>query len=514
MIFIDKVANFIGTDEYIQSYFCECVKEYRTDERTEKDKPYAYYFANKKNKKEWTIEFVEDLWNSKEARTIEKEMYELIMREKEILLSFDNPVEFIFSHSALKEWRDNPNVFTLCTLRNSVSETEKRQSVGRGLRLPVNESWLRVYDTAINRLSVVVNQSYEDFCKQYQENLIQEWYSAYEAEKNSQHIENGVPETVSINPKRWESKLFHTFWNTINHKTYFTLDIQEEQLIASCIRRINNDIENYHITGNNTIQVIVAWVEIDNNSLLWIEEDSHTIQWEKQLVLVTSLIRIVQDELKSYNVSCGRKTLAEILKKMNSIHLFAKNPLQCAMLIAKAMHYAITEHYKESCMYHLSDESYDITTITQSIKLSKSHASYPKEFFCGDKSLFEKVMVDSSIEEAFGLWFQQDVSIEFFFKINDSSFKIQTPVGKFTPDRWVVIKKKQQDQHVTTEHEVYFMLENKWSDDMNQLKTIEQIKLACAKKHFLLLKWSMKQWFLEYAMYDDYKQFRSDVTSI
>jgi type III restriction enzyme len=97
--------------------------------------------------------------------------YDLIMKDKERLLSFDEPVRFIFSHSALKEGWDNPNVFQICTLRDQNSDISKRQSIGRGLRLCVNKDGER-QDAEIlgnhqvqevNTLTVVANESYEDF---------------------------------------------------------------------------------------------------------------------------------------------------------------------------------------------------------------------------------------------------------------------------------------------------------------------------------------------------------------
>jgi type III restriction enzyme len=128
--------------------------------------------------------------------------------------------------------------------------------------------------------------------------------------------------------------------------------------------------------------------------------------------------------------------------------------------------------------------------------------------------LFEKIMVDSSVEEAFGEWFQKDIAIDFFFKINDMSFKIKTPVGQFTPDRWVVIKKSSSHESDTQEQEVYFIVENKWSRDDLQLKPVERIKIACAKKHFSILKSSLKSWFLECDRYDKYDEFKREVGNI
>ncbi|MFT3733940.1 MAG: hypothetical protein QM776_02755 [Rhodocyclaceae bacterium] len=97
--------------------------------------------------------------------------YNLIMKEKEKLLSFDTPLKFIFSHSALKEGWDNPNVFQICALREMGSERERRQTLGRGLRLCVNQDGLRVYDTSVNRLTVIATESYEEFAENLQKEI-------------------------------------------------------------------------------------------------------------------------------------------------------------------------------------------------------------------------------------------------------------------------------------------------------------------------------------------------------
>lgn len=96
--------------------------------------------------------------------------YDLILKNKERLLSFDEPTRFIFSHSALREGWDNPNVFQICTLRHSNSTTAKRQEVGRGLRLCVDKNGVRMDKELlgddvheVNKLTVIANESYADF---------------------------------------------------------------------------------------------------------------------------------------------------------------------------------------------------------------------------------------------------------------------------------------------------------------------------------------------------------------
>jgi len=96
------------------------------------------------------------------------EVYNKIMRNKEQLLSNDEPLRFIFSHSALREGWDNPNVFQICTLNETQSVMKKRQEIGRGLRLPVDQNGLRVRDESINKLYIMANESYEEFANKLQ----------------------------------------------------------------------------------------------------------------------------------------------------------------------------------------------------------------------------------------------------------------------------------------------------------------------------------------------------------
>ena len=97
--------------------------------------------------------------------------YNLIMKDKEKLLAFDTPLKFIFSHSALKEGWDNPNVFQICTLREMGTERERRQTIGRGLRLCVNQNGDRVRGFEVNRLTVIATESYEQFAENLQKEI-------------------------------------------------------------------------------------------------------------------------------------------------------------------------------------------------------------------------------------------------------------------------------------------------------------------------------------------------------
>lgn len=108
------------------------------------------------------------------SETKNEDTYNLIMKDKEKLLSFDSKLSFIFSHSALREGWDNPNVFQICTLNETESNNKKRQEIGRGLRLCVNQDGERVHNREDNILTIMANESYEEFAKKLQKDYEEE----------------------------------------------------------------------------------------------------------------------------------------------------------------------------------------------------------------------------------------------------------------------------------------------------------------------------------------------------
>ncbi|MAM70162.1 MAG: restriction endonuclease subunit R [Gammaproteobacteria bacterium] len=117
---------------------------------------------------------VETAENNQAGRDNAERAYSLIMKEKEKLLSFDTKLKFIFSHSALKEGWDNPNVFQICTLRDMGSERERRQTLGRGLRLCVDQNGMRLRGNEINTLTVIATENYEKFAENLQKEIEQD----------------------------------------------------------------------------------------------------------------------------------------------------------------------------------------------------------------------------------------------------------------------------------------------------------------------------------------------------
>ncbi|WP_088006831.1 type III restriction-modification system endonuclease [Indiicoccus explosivorum] len=192
LFFIDRVENYRlypkegepqngKYAEIFEEEYMELIKSPKYRTLFEEDK----YISNQKVKDVHDGYFSRDKQGRYKNSSITKEgalrgnkddesAFELIMKDKERLLSFDTPLRFIFSHSALKEGWDNPNVFQICTLVESKDPLTKRQKIGRGLRLPVNQEGIRQYDENMNILTVVANESYFDFAESLQKEMEEE----------------------------------------------------------------------------------------------------------------------------------------------------------------------------------------------------------------------------------------------------------------------------------------------------------------------------------------------------
>ena len=179
LFFVDKVASYLTYDDEGNQIDGKFVKWFDELYREERAKSAYYtemlpedpsdvrsaYFAEMRKKGATTLK--DSTGNSKE----DESAYDLIMKGKEKLLDNANPVRFIFSHSALKEGWDNPNVFQICMMRESSSENDRRQTIGRGLRLAVKQvggEYLREFDAQINQLTVIANESYSNFANNLQ----------------------------------------------------------------------------------------------------------------------------------------------------------------------------------------------------------------------------------------------------------------------------------------------------------------------------------------------------------
>ena len=235
---IENYQHEFGDDDYIR--YLDAISAESTHS--------GYFSIDKKGR--ITNNTSKEVSNTKDRDKAEVDAYDLIMKNKELLLDRDpkrSPVRFIFSHSALREGWDNPNVFQICTLKQSTSEVRKRQEVGRGLRLCVNEDGDRM-DTGvlgsevhnINVLTVIASESYDSFAK---------------------GLQSEIAEAVAYRPKAVTTDLFKGR-EIIDSKgnTQFIDDdtaqaIYEDMISNGYIKRGQLTDKYYEDKANNSIKV-------------------------------------------------------------------------------------------------------------------------------------------------------------------------------------------------------------------------------------------------------------------
>ena len=264
LFFIDRVANYAGPEGLIRRLFDEAFNDLKGGWPESRDlgpeAVQAGYFAQRR-RRGGAVEWLDSV----SGESAEDEAaYALIMRDKESLLSFPGAadgddarrrkqVAFLFSHSALREGWDNPNVFQICTLNQSVSEVRKRQEVGRGMRLCVDQEGRRVRDGEVNVLTVVANESYRRYAAGLQREIAEEYREAIESrcgrplsalgeEEHGAGILPPPPRRAGAWPSRGRdgelSPEFRRLWERVEPRTRFALRIDTDRLVAGARREI------------------------------------------------------------------------------------------------------------------------------------------------------------------------------------------------------------------------------------------------------------------------------------
>jgi len=451
LFFIDKVGNFLEEEEgWIEPYFCSEFNRLKVTfpsfQNLDAKEVYAFYFAKRKN------HYLDELKNNESDRKLLKETYDLIMKKKEELLKFDVKTSFIFSHSALKEGWDNPNVFFITTLNDTKSQMKKRQILGRGLRLAVNAHGKRIHDKAINRLTVIANESFDEFARELQ------------IEYGVNGIENGGKiNNIKKNNKRAKLKLdwlqqnpeFMRLWEELKAKTIFQLHLDTENYKKRVIEKLNAiEVREKKILKQfGSLQSdLTSYVEGEKNIPLEYDE------------ILPNLIKHIEKE-----IGISRTTILDIFEHV-SLDAFIKN----------------SDSYLKQALEAFDDSKHELLSQSDGIVYQKNGEFYefsnvfPEEkdgFDLQDchKGLYEAEQYDSEVEKNFIAC--ADRHFKFFTKL-PNRFKIRTPLGTYNPD-FAVIK--------YDENEGSFIVETKGSDKERDLRKREHWQIEYAKKHFQLL---------------------------
>jgi type III restriction enzyme len=410
-----------------------------------------------------------DVWiDSKEKNTkADENTYSLIMRDKERLLSLDEPLQFIFSHSALREGWDNPNVFQICTLNETKSELKKRQEIGRGLRLPVNAEGIRIKDKTINVLTVIANESYEDFSKTLQREIEEETSVDFSGRIKNKRDKATIKLTKELTPENYP--LLYEIWEKIKHKTRYAVEYKSEELIQSAVENLQ-DFNTHPKTTRPALEARKVSLQMSKEGLGGTLVSIGRTNAQEIPYPVPDVYAYIQ-----HRVNVSRNTVCEVLKlsgRYGELHI---NPQLFLDKVVAAIRYALNgllvdgikyqkingSYYEMSLFNHEEIETY--LSELQAVTAAKQ-----------DKTPFNYYPVDSDIERTFALECEAEERIRFFFKL-PRGFKIPTPVKDYIPD-WAIV--------LENDSRVYFVTETKGTLDPTYRRESENMKIACGAKHF------------------------------
>ncbi|PKP59466.1 DEAD/DEAH box helicase [Candidatus Atribacteria bacterium HGW-Atribacteria-1] len=399
----------------------------------------------------------------KSDRGIEKDesAYDLIMKDKERLLSLDEPVEFIFSHSALREGWDNPNVFNICTLSYSTSEIKKRQEIGRGLRLPVNQEGDRIQDRDINLLTVITNESYREYLEK-----LQTEYSE-EVGEGAPPVENKRERTrLKIKKDIIKDELFTSLWKRISPKAKYIVNIKVDYFIDKCAQ----EIQKIEIRPS---EISIKKVRVDKFDSKDIKEQFIREASEKSKIdRVFNLIKFVE-----HKTNLTKSTILKIIKKSDNLQLLFLNPQKYLEKIVEVIKECKKEFEVKGIQYIDLKESYDIGRLNEEV------SSYNKYVIKVQKSIYNGVIKDSDIEGEFAKALDKDSRIKLFVKLPDW-YEIETPAGNYIPD-WAIVTERVENGQMG--EKIYFVVETKGINNIYELKASERFKIESAKKRFKLI---------------------------
>ncbi|MFO0803712.1 MAG: DEAD/DEAH box helicase family protein [Gemmataceae bacterium] len=468
LFFIDKVENYAASDGLVRTLFAEAFndlkKKYPAWEKKTPEEVSGAYFA-KKRRKGGTEELLDSSGGESEQ---DRAAYSLIMKEKERLLSFAEPVSFLFSHSALREGWDNPNVCQICTLNQTTSEVKKRQEIGRGLRLVVNQQGERLPDEWVNMVTVVANESYQDYVAALQKE-IEEDFGADEAKKlrvTNQRAKNTAT-------KKADAELppeFQTLWDKIKHKTRYQVKVNSERLIFTAVEDLNEmTIEPPKLVVTKArieAKSGTAFNALQMSNATTVASLAGKFPLPNLVEKLAELLAHTQPALR-----LTRKTLLAIIRGVKDQRMILDNPEEFAVRAAEVIRNRLEEELVDGIQYEKDGTWYEQE------QLEKEISSNSDKMFPATKSLYDQFVFDSEIERKFAERLESQTPVKFYLKL-PKWFKVRTPVGNYNPD-WALVW-QQTDQFGEEGDKLYLVRETKGTD----MYSSEAQKVKCGKRHF------------------------------
>lgn len=478
LIFIDKVANYMGSENPIiknifEQKYREVFAEFNNNQQptdAEVTAVQGFYFAKTSSG---------ELTDNEKSCMSNKEIYNEILHDKQRLLSFESPREFIFSHSALGVGWDNPNVFGIATLNESYSENKKRQEIGRGLRICVNQQGERVYDkedtpddAILNQLTIVPNETYETFACSYQ-NENEKAYGSSSVGAKLKHTHKGQHKNrVTFRIKKDETfmNVFRRFWNTVAKKTTYRVHMDETELVRRSIEELNA------IRINDYMAEVTSYTVNDISDLNDIEHNGSEAYRLRGHFNPQDLV----EDLSEKTGLCYLSVM-KILRGISNASEYIKNPPVYIEQAAFKIRQVQLDELVRCAEYTPTGDGYEFNFEDFTKDGCENYIDTPNH------GVWDKTLYDSGYEKEFARKADSSTNTDVlcFLKF-PSWYKIPTPIGNYEPDFGVVLHRKQLLGN-GEDKEYYFVVEIKGTDDITDIRALtphEKARIEFAMKHF------------------------------
>lgn len=467
LFFIDSVANYHPADGKLRQWFEQEYEIVRADARFRSldmpnvDVVHDGYFAasNKGVPKDVTTRGLE----GPEVESALKR----IMQNKEKLLSFEEPLRFIFSYAALAEGWDNPNVFTVCNLQHSRSEMRKRQQIGRGLRLPVMVDGERCRNDDVNVVTAIAHEDFSKFAGDLQKEIEDETgikFTGRIVDLKKDKIKLQLKEKVLLDPQ------FIELWDKISKKTTYELAFSTDDVVADAVRRINAMPAIEPIKFRLTKHVAT----VDTEGIT-----SGDTQ-DRGTVAVNGVRKLpdVVGEL-TRRVPLTRATIVRILSEIATLDQVKLNPSVFMDQVERAMKEALYAQEAEGIVYKPTGESWRAELFKE---WHQAETIAPTSMVVDvTKSITDKIVCDSGIEKTFAQFLEGREDVPLFIKL-PHWFKIDTPLHGYNPD-WAFVRQHPEGKYL------YLVRETKGTDKLEELQwESEGWKIKFGTAHFDELK--------------------------
>jgi type III restriction enzyme len=473
LFFIDRVDSYASENGFIRRTFVKMFDKLKRKDKEWRnlgaDEVQASYFAFTR-RKSGEIEYEDSVSGESQK---DEEAYNLIMKDKERLLSFDTKVSFIFSHSALREGWDNPNIFQICTLNQTTSEIKKRQEVGRGIRLAVDQNGERMHNPQVNLLTVVANQSYDQYVRQLQEEIVEEYGTGVELPPKPANARHRTK--ISLKKEYVLKPEFESLWMKIKNKTRYFVTLDTEKLVNETVKVIDElDIKPPRIV------ITKAQLDVDNEGAF----DAIQLSAAKTYTdlagryplpnLAERISYILENTTPSVRVS--KKTIIQIFSETKNKRPALDNPFEFASTVSDVLKQKLADHLVNGIQYEKIDEWYEMKQLVESFEAWEDYV-VPAEH-----CVYDKVEVESGTESEFVEGLEKIQQVKMYIKL-PSWFTVPTPVGEYNPD-WAIVWEDRDAHGEPTGKILYLVRETKSTTELDRLRPDERRKISCGKKHF------------------------------